>query len=91
MAPEIIIYIKPGCPFCAAAEDLFTLKGFEYRTINYFNLPSDEVAKLDEKTNNWPSAPMIFINGKFYGGFDDIKKLDDEGKLDRILKGEDDE
>jgi glutaredoxin len=34
-----------------------------------------------------PQYPQIFINGKHIGGFDDLKKLNESGKLDVLLKG----
>jgi glutaredoxin 3 len=31
------------------------------------------------------TVPEIFINGKIVGGFDELKALDDQGKLDDLL------
>jgi glutaredoxin 3 len=31
------------------------------------------------------SVPEIFINGKIIGGFDELKALNDAGKLDGLL------
>ncbi|MBT6182401.1 glutaredoxin, partial [archaeon] len=51
-----------------------------------FEINRDEMDGLMKKTNNWPTAPMIFIDGNFYGGYQDLLKLDNSGKLDEILK-----
>ena len=55
------MYIKVGCPFCAAAEDLFVKKGVKYKTVDYYNLSPDELAKVSEKTDNWSTAPMFLL------------------------------
>jgi glutaredoxin 3 len=31
------------------------------------------------------TVPEIFINGKIVGGFEELKALDDSGKLDNLL------
>jgi glutaredoxin 3 len=31
------------------------------------------------------TVPEIFINGKIVGGYDELKALDDQGKLDILL------
>ena len=85
MQPEIVIYVKPSCPFCAAMEELFASKGMQYKTIDYYKLSSEELEELDKKTNNWPTAPMVFINGKFHGGFEEVQELNEKGALDKIL------
>ena len=81
-----MMYVKPGCPFCNSAQKFFDEKNLEYKTINYFEINRDEMDGLMKKTNNWPTAPMIFIDGNFYGGYQDLLKLDISGKLDEILK-----
>ncbi|RMD45660.1 glutaredoxin 3 [Candidatus Pacearchaeota archaeon] len=82
---EIEMYYKPGCPFCMAAEKLFLSKKRNPKKINLLELGKDKLEELSEKSGGWKTAPMIFIDGKFYGGYSDVKKLDDEGKLDNIL------
>ena len=86
MVANVLMYVKPGCPFCAGAEGLFSKKGVEYQTINYFELSEEEVEELAQKTDDWPTAPMIFINDKFIGGFDDLEALDKSGELDKLLE-----
>ena len=85
MKPTILMYVKPGCPYCAGAEQLFTEKGYTYKTINYFELSQKELDALAKKTDDWRTAPMIFINKKFYGGFSELQALEESGELDKIL------
>jgi glutaredoxin 3 len=42
-------------------------------------------AKLIEMSGGRRTVPEIFINGRIIGGFEELKALDDSGKLDNLL------
>jgi glutaredoxin 3 len=44
----------------------------------------DRAKEMVERTGRM-TVPQIFINGLHVGGYDDLKALDDEGKLDELL------
>ena len=46
----------------------------------------DLYAELRKKTGMM-TVPQIFINGELVGGYSELSKLDEEGKLDPLLKG----
>lgn len=82
---DVIIYSTVSCPYCMHAKELLTEKGVKYQEI----LIDKDPAKRDEmlsKTNGARSVPQIFINGQHIGGFDDLKALNDSGKLDSLLR-----
>ena len=68
---EVIMYWKPGCPYCASAEALLQQKGI---TPIKFRIDND-------------SNPQIFINGRHIGGCDDLYALEEQNALDSLLKG----
>jgi glutaredoxin-related protein len=35
----------------------------------------------------WPTFPLVFVNGTFIGGASDLKKLMDSGEFDQLLAG----
>lgn len=81
---KIVIYTKDHCPFCVSAKQLLNMKKVTFEEID--TTGNDELrAKLVEMAEGRKTVPQIFINGKPYGGFDDINKLNKEGKLDSIL------
>jgi glutaredoxin 3 len=41
--------------------------------------------KMIELSGGRRTVPEIFINGKIVGGYDELRALDDEGKLDPLL------
>ena len=81
----VLIYSKDYCPYCTAAKELFKSKKVSFKEINISKDPKalDEVKKRAQHQ----TVPQIFINGKFLGGYDEVKALDDEGKLDQLLGG----
>ena len=82
---QILIYTIPGCPYCKAAKELLKEKKQNYLEIN-----RDENEKIRQemikKSNGRTTVPQIFINGKHIGGCDDLYDLEEQGKLDLLLK-----
>lgn len=74
---------KNPCPYCDRAEALIKRKGASLEIVDLTNQP-DEILKWKEKTG-WMTVPMIFINDQFIGGYNDMKELDEQGKLDALL------
>lgn len=74
---------KNPCPFCDRALNFFKIKGLEVEIVDLTN-NLDELRSWKEKTG-WQTVPMIFINDTLIGGYNDIKALDDEGKLDALV------
>ncbi len=85
--PEIIVYSKGWCPYCDMAKRLLTQKGQDWTEIDV----ETEYARLEEmveRSGGRRSVPQIFIGGEHVGGFDDLKALEDAGKLDALLERE---
>lgn len=81
---KVEIYSKDNCPYCSAAKTMLSSKGVPFTEINLQEKP-DELAALKAKTG-LRTVPQIFIDGKLIGGFTDLQKLDQEGKLDALLQ-----
>ena len=81
---HIVIYTKTVCPYCTSAKNLFKNLGAEYEEINLDG--KDELrAKLSNENGGFRTVPMIFIDNKFIGGFDDASKLHKSGELTKLL------
>lgn len=83
---KVEIYTTDYCPYCVRAKALLDNKGVQYTEYDVTG-KDDEREKLVQKSGGRKTVPQIFINGQAYGGFDDINKLNQEGKLDAILNG----
>ncbi|EDX81265.1 MAG: glutaredoxin 3 [Alphaproteobacteria bacterium] len=81
---DVVIYTKPGCPYCYSAMALLKKKGADYTEIVASNDPAKK-AEMVEKSGGRMTFPQIFIAGNHVGGSDDIHALDREGKLDPLL------
>ena len=38
--------------------------------------------------SNWPTYPQLYVNGKFIGGLDIVKEMEEEGELKNIIPQE---
>ncbi len=79
---KIKVYTKHFCPYCIKAKMLLKSKKQDFEEIELKS--QDEMMALVEKTGMM-TVPQIFINDELIGGFDDMDKLNREGKLDGLL------
>lgn len=82
---EVTIYTKATCPYCINAKLLLQNKGVMFNEIGILNISDEERAQLSARTNGYRTVPQIFIGDTFIGGFDQLNKLNQEGKLDAML------
>ena len=81
---DVVIYTKPGCPYCAMAEALLARKGVDYVEIVASNDPKKK-QEMIQRSNGRMTFPQIFINDRHVGGCDDLHALDRAGELDALL------
>ncbi|ARG96771.1 glutaredoxin 3 [Legionella micdadei] len=80
----VIMYSTAYCPYCRLARELLEKKGVTYTDIRIDEDPSkrDEMIAKSGRT----TVPQIFINSQHIGGCDDMYALDDQGRLDELLR-----
>jgi len=83
---KVELYTTTYCPFCTRAKALLRKKGVEFEEIDVTDSPELR-ERMIELSGGRRTVPEIFINGKIVGGFDELKALDDAGKLDQMLAG----
>lgn len=81
---KVVMIKKNPCPYCDRAKTLLDNKGIKYEVIDLTN-NLDELDQWKQKTG-WKTVPIILINDKLIGGYTDLRALDDEGKLDEMVK-----
>jgi glutaredoxin 3 len=81
----VTIYTGPLCNFCEAAKRLLARNNAEYKEINIATTDGamDEMIK---KANGRRTVPQIFFDEQHIGGYDDIRALEKENKLQDLLK-----
>ena len=81
----IVVYTKATCPYCVRAKALLAKKGAAFQEIEITDNPALRTEMI-EKANGRTTVPQIFINGRHIGGCDDLHALEDQGKLDALLR-----
>ncbi|MFM6929493.1 MAG: glutaredoxin domain-containing protein [Bdellovibrio sp.] len=80
---KVLMYKKDPCPYCDRAVNFLNGKGIAYDVVDLTNQP-EEIDRIKAETG-WRTVPIILINGQLVGGYTDLKALEDEGKLDKML------
>jgi glutaredoxin 3 len=80
---RVIIYTTSYCPYCTGAKTLLRAKNVAFEEID---VTCDEARRDEmERLSRRRTVPQIFIDGKPIGGYDDARRLDATGELDRML------
>ena len=82
--PEILIYTTAICPYCVMAKRLLDKKGAAYTEINV-DVQTGLREEMMRKTNR-RTVPQIYIDDFHVGGFDDLYALEQQKKLDTLLR-----
>ena len=77
---EVKIYTTQVCGFCVQAKRLLTQLKMPYDEIGLDDNPELR-QKLSQENNGYRTVPMIFIDGKFIGGYTELLALQKQGKL----------
>ncbi len=74
---------KDPCPFCDRAMNFFKARNLEVEVVDLTG-KWDELMEWKNKTG-WQTVPIILINDQLIGGYNDLKELDEEGKLEKLV------
>lgn len=78
--PAITVYTTRVCPYCVQAKRLLTTLSLPFKEIG-LDEDVELRQRLSSENGGWRTVPMIFIGDTFVGGYDDLKKLHDSGRL----------
>ena len=82
---KILIYSSVLCPYCFAAKTLLKKLNLKFEEVMVDN-NSKMKKKMIELSDGRTSVPQIFFGENHVGGYDDLKRYYDEGKLNLFLK-----
>jgi len=83
---NIIIYTSNACGYCNMAKQLLESKNAKYSEVR-IDLDENQRAAMMERSGR-RTVPQIFIDDLHIGGFDELKELENAGKLDSLLNNE---
>ena len=85
---KILVYSSMLCPYCFAAKKLLKKLNIDFEEVLVDNDPKikNQMIKL---SNGRVTVPQVFFGENHIGGYDDLKRFYEEGKLNLLLKNED--
>ena len=82
---KVIIYTGPMCNFCSAAKHLLNKKKISYTEFD-IAIDSSKRQEMQERTKGARTIPQIFIGETYVGGYQELKALEVQGKLNTLLE-----
>ena len=81
---DIIIYTGPFCNYCDAAKRLLTRNNATFKEINIATVDGAK-EEMIKKANGKMTIPQIFFDDQHIGGYDEVRTLEKENKLQDLL------
>ena len=82
---NITIYTGPLCNYCDAAKRLLARNNASYKEINIAEVDG-AMEEMIRKANGKRTVPQIFFDDQHIGGYDEVRALEKENKLQNLLK-----
>ena len=79
------MYTGPLCAFCDAAKRLFVRNNLTYKEINIAT-EDGAVDEMIKKANGKRTVPQIFFEDYHVGGYQELRELEKENKIQELLK-----
>jgi glutaredoxin 3 len=79
-SPEVTVYTTASCGYCRRAKALLAMRGIPFREVD---VTGDDEAReeLAERAEGRRTVPVIFFGSEPIGGYDDLARLDRQGRL----------
>lgn len=80
---KVVMYTTQYCPYCVQAKALLRHKGVLFDEIDVGG--NDELREKMMEASGRRTVPQIFIDDNPIGGFEELRSLEEQGELDRLL------
>lgn len=77
--PRVVMYSKPTCGYCTGAKRLLRDLGIAF--IDHDVSRDHALREQIADQTGWRTVPMIFLDGRFVGGFNELSALHRKGGL----------
>lgn len=78
---QVVVYSSERCPYCTAAKNLLQANFIDFEEVV---LGATERGQLFELTGGM-SFPQVVIGGETIGGFDQLRALQESGRLAELI------
>ena len=83
--PKIVIYVRAYCAYSRSAQTLLKQRGIPFDAVDVTNDPQMR-AELTERAYGRRTLPVIFIDGRPIGGYQELAALVRNGKLGDVSR-----
>jgi len=89
-ANAVVLYMKgtpqfPQCGFSGATVQILKACGVQdFAAVDV--LADPEIRDGIKAYANWPTVPQLYIKGEFVGGADIVRKMNQQGELQKLIK-----
>lgn len=84
--PQVRIYTTRTCGYCVAAKNLLANKGLAFDEVS---VDGDPVRRRELVVmSGRHTVPQIWVGETHVGGYDDLRRLEQQGELDRMIAGQ---
>ena len=84
MSVDVTMYSTRFCPYCIRARMLLDSKQINYTDIGVDGEPALRREMMQRSGRR--TVPQIWIGEQHIGGFTDLARLEQQGRLDELLK-----
>ena len=84
MTAPVTMYSTRFCPYCIRARMLLESKRVDYTDISVDGDPALRREMMQRSGRR--TVPQIWIGEQHVGGFDDLARLEQQGRLDELLQ-----
>ena len=82
---NVTVYMGPMCGYCDATKRLLARNNISYKEIN-IALEKNKMEEMIKKSNGKRTIPQIFFSEDHVGGYEELRALEKEKKLENLLK-----
>ena len=86
MPAKVLIYTLNYCPYCDRVKELLKKRGIVFEEINFTD--NDSLREEIAQKSGQETAPQIFVNDKPIGGYAEVRRLDEQGLLEKLIHQE---
>jgi glutaredoxin 3 len=82
--PRVRIFTSEACSFCVRAKNLLLAKGVDFEEVHLSKYDAASRRQLVDLTGRY-TFPQVVVGETPVGGYDELRALEAEGRLDPIL------
>ena len=82
---NILMYSGPMCNFCEAAKRLLSRNNLKFKEID-ISTKDGLKEEMIKKSNGKRTIPQIFFDDYHVGGYTELRALEKNGDLEKLLK-----